>query len=135
MGGERSTDEAEAQWQTGARGGDMKVPHLLQSRIQKLKPRICKKYQKALKAAKKNSEAQWQTGARGGDMKVPHLLELEIQIWNMSKVLKTLKISIDDMEEWQTRARRFFLSVSSADLQNGEDVRCGTLKTATEKYQ
>ena len=40
-------------------------------------------------------------------MKVPHLLELEIQIWNMSKVLKTLKISIDDMEEWQTRARRF----------------------------
>ena len=30
MGGERSTDEAEAQWQTGARGGDMKVhlPHL-----------------------------------------------------------------------------------------------------------
>ena len=24
-GGERSTDEAEAQWQTGARRGDMKV--------------------------------------------------------------------------------------------------------------
>ena len=30
MGGERSTDEANAQWQTRARGGDMKV-HLLQS--------------------------------------------------------------------------------------------------------
>ena len=36
MGGERSTDEAEAQWQTGARGGDMKVhllPHLIESKI------------------------------------------------------------------------------------------------------